>query len=482
MHSIKNLIDRSINVAALLVILCASAVYAADDQTSSPPGNQEYLLQSGDEILISVLPRTEYDTSGVIAPDGKLYLKNIGSIRAAGYSLDKVREQVALVLGRTLRAPRISVTLSKLSQPPTGNRVTVVGAVVKPGPLNMEPGLRLRKALELAGGPILEADLRRIVLRHSDLSQRTLDLATSKSVASTDANVLLTAGDSIDVPLLPQVHVTVSGAVNRPGGIDELIPPGAEIRVSRALALAGGTQVGADLGKVTLTHADLTSEILDLSRSDAATEARNNPVLRDGDALTINMRFQPGTVTVTGAVVNPGDYDLKPGASLQDLITAAGKLTLVADWEHLRLQRADGSSLAVNLLALQQEGGRIPVAPGDELHVPILSSVVVLIGTLPNPGPRALKPGQTIRDFFTQGAPETMAALDGSKTDLGAVQLIRRGEETHRINLKAIMQRRGKQNLVLRNGDVLFLPAREESRKSSPLDYLRALPFLAAFL
>ncbi|MBI3910465.1 MAG: SLBB domain-containing protein [Armatimonadetes bacterium] len=462
-------------LTALLTLSPASAQQAGHGESEA------YRLQPGDEVAITVLPRKEYDTSSTILPDGNIHLKNIGSLKAVGLTVKELEDQVVKLLGKVLRRPRVTATVTKLGQPPTTPTVAISGAVPKAGPLPLEKDLRVRKALELAGGPLKDADLSRVRITHRDLTQTVVDLSRDEHVADPVSNPLLQEGDSVTVPWLTRINITVVGGVLRPGPLVEVE---AGLRVLKALELAGGALRDADLSRVTITHSDLTQTVVDLSGDGNARNPAHNRPLEDGDSVSIPLLYKPGFVMIGGEVTNAGSYELKPGMTLEDLIVAAGKLTLMADVEHVELQRKSQPRQVVNLRERLQQGigGKVVLEPGDEVHIPKHENAVILVGPIPDAGPRPLKPGQTLYDFFTQGEPGTVAALDESKVNLKSIQVLRPGEETRKVNLKSILAKRdSSQNMVLKGGDVIFLPARLQP-KLSALDYLRALPFFGSLV
>ena len=78
---------------------------------------------------------------------------------AAGMTIPELEEKVRTALLTQLKRPKVAVSLVKLA---VGPRVTVIGAVEKPGQVELQEGLRVRKAVELAGGAKQEADLGRV--------------------------------------------------------------------------------------------------------------------------------------------------------------------------------------------------------------------------------------------------------------------------------------------------------------------------------
>ncbi|MFN3652470.1 MAG: SLBB domain-containing protein [Armatimonadota bacterium] len=462
-------------VAAVLPVLPVLPARAEDPARAS----EQYRLQPGDEIAVSVLPRTEYGSTGTVLPDGTVQLKNLGQTRVVGMTVSELEKHITRELEKVLKRPRVSVAVVKLGRPPLLPQITVSGGVQKPGPLPLETGLRLRKALDLAGGPLPTADLSRVSVLRKDLSRKVIDLVEAGSVEDDRRNLLLEDGDSIEVPLQATLRITVTGAVQKPGPLTE---GERGLRAHQALGLAGGALPDADLASVTITHADLTRTVVDLSDLERLADLAHNPVLRDGDAVHVALKYRTGFIWIAGEVLNPASYPYKPEMTLDDLIVAAGKLTLMADVRRIELKRPGVAPRTVDLVALREDGaaGKVLLAPGDSVHVPRQADAVFLIGAVPVPGPRPLAEGQTIQEFFTAGQTETLAALDDSKVDLKGAQLIRRGQPTRSVDLKAVLKNEShKQNYRLQSGDVLFLPAKNlNDRKPTTTDYLRALPFV----
>lgn len=393
----------------LILLLAAAAGAQEQGQLSGKAGDALYRLRPGDEVAISVMPRKEYDCGGVILPDGVLYLRNVGAVKAVGLTLPELAEHVYRVLNLKLVEPKVMASLVRLApaEPPKGEsagKITIVGAVQRIGPMALEKDLRVRKALDLAGGTTPEADLTRIVILHQDLTRTVVDLSSGERVSDPAHNRLLQDGDSLEVPALPAERKTV-------------------------------------------------------------------PLVR-----------------ITGQVVNPGQYELKAGMALEDLIVTAGKLTSLADVERVQFQRAGKPLRTLNLLAQQELGlvGAISLEAGDAFFVPRQKEVVIVVGAVAEPGPKKISEGQTVREFFLQGDKEVASLLNPSSVNLKTVQLVRRGEEPRQINLEQLVKKADhKDNLVLQSGDVLFLPPKKQEQRSPSsalqyLQYLTPLGFLFA--
>lgn len=458
-------------LACVLLLVAGAARAQNGDQAAEP-----YRLGEGDEITVSVSPQKDYDCGGTVGPDGKLNLKNIGEIRAAGMTLEQLREHIFKVLSRELKNPTVVVQLVKRGKVPVTPKVTVTGAVVNPGALDLEEGLRLRRAIDLAGGFARDADLTRVTVTRKDLKRVVLDLSDPDRVQDPQTNLLLQPGDSVEVPLKAK-RITVGGAVARPGPLD--LEEG--LRLRKAIDLAGGPLKEADLTRVLVIHRDLSKTEVDLSTLAAVQDPNRNVLLREGDSVEVPIFIRQ--VSITGAVANPGTYELKPGWALEDLIGAAGKLTVLANVERLQLKRR-GTVREINLVQQQRLGvdGRILLEPGDEVFVPDYKNTVIVVGAIPNPGYRPITPGQKLSEFLKQAGPETLAAFNSLQAEPRKAQIIRQNQEPIPVDLKQVLaDEKSKGNIALQSGDVLYIPAKDQPKRNW-FDYLRTFTPLGGLI
>lgn len=468
-------------VITLLLVLFAvqPGVRAAEDKKP-----ELYRLRAGDQLGVSVTPQKAYDCTGVVLPDGMLYLKNITGFRAVGLTLPDVETHVRKVLSEKLVSPKISVTLLQIA-PATAavqGTVTITGAVAKAGPLPLDEGLRVYKALELAGGPEKNADLKRVVIRHRDLTRTTVDLSSGERISDPLHNRLLLDGDSIEVPQQLVRSASIRGAVTRPGEVE--LPSG--VRLWKALDLVGGSTKEADLAAIRILHADLTRTVVDLSTPEKISDPQQNIVLREGDLVEIPLlavlpapTVREEQVRIRGNVLNPGRYPYRSGMELIDLIEAAGKLSPAADLTRIEIQRRE-QVRTVDLEMQEKQGfqGKVILQPDDEVYIPGQENRVILIGAVPKYGPAALKPGQTIRQFFTEGPAEIAGAVNPAAANLKKVQIIRRGQQAIEVNLQDLILKPGNkkaQDVTLTSGDVIFIPPRQQRGSGGFLSFLSQL-------
>ena len=121
-----------------------------------------YRIGEGDTLKVSVfqVPDLSFD-SIVVDAAGNLQLPLIGSVRAAGMTPAEISAEVERMLSeRYLRDPQVNISVvESVSQ-----KVTVDGAVTRPGVYKMSGRTTLLQAVAMASGPVKEADLRSVAV------------------------------------------------------------------------------------------------------------------------------------------------------------------------------------------------------------------------------------------------------------------------------------------------------------------------------
>lgn len=370
---------------------------------AAPAMAELYRLRPGDEVSISVSPQKDYDCGGTILPDGRLYLRTVGPIKAVGLSIPELEELLRKKLDEELVEPQIRVALLRIApepvekpmEQPKPGKITIVGAVGRSGPMELETGLRLRKALDLAGGAAKEADLAHVAIIHPDLKRTIVDISTPERVSDPKSNLVLNDGDSIEVPLLPPAPVALA-----------------------------------------------------------------NPI------------------RISGQITNPGQFDLKQGMTLEDLLITAGRPTTLADLSHVELRRTGQPPRTINLLEQQASGtnAALKLEAADEIFIPDLKNTVMLIGAVQSPGARGLKAGMSVREFFLQ--PQLAVSINPGNQNLDEVRVIRQGSKApFNVDLDSVLKKPGrKDNISLQPGDVIFISPRESNRGGFMNNFGRWLP------
>ena len=220
-------------------------------QVARPP--QELLLQDsdyqyrigiGDVLQITVwdhpeltIPagsqRSSQDSGNVVNENGDIYYPYIGYVQVAGKITQNIREEVAERLSAYLESPQVDVSVAAFRS----QRIYVSGAVGTPGvyPLTNVP-TRLVDAISQAGGLEQNGDWRHVVLTRKG-NNYLLSLKDVFEKGNKYHNVLLQAGDVINVPLGNDRKVFVLGEV----ASSQTLPMGRNgLTLAEAISNVGG--------------------------------------------------------------------------------------------------------------------------------------------------------------------------------------------------------------------------------------------------
>jgi polysaccharide export outer membrane protein len=168
----------------------------------------------------------------LIDGDGKISLPYMGSIQAAGRTVQEVQEAIVQRLRTKSQAPQALVTV----RDNITNTIQISGSVAQPGLKSLTlSGEHLLDAIARSGG--LKGDLERqgAVVRFTREGQ-TVSVLLDRINPDAKANLRLLPGDRIDVA--PRTRsFTVFGAVPR---VSEIMIQAPQINLAEAVARAGG--------------------------------------------------------------------------------------------------------------------------------------------------------------------------------------------------------------------------------------------------
>jgi polysaccharide export outer membrane protein len=161
--------------------------------------NDKYLLQPGDILEISVWKEPDLQREVLVHPDGRISFPLVGSIMAKGRTVQTVNSSIASRLEKYIPDPVVTVNLKQMS----GNRIYVVGKVLKPGEFLTNRTIDVMQALGMAGGlnPFAEGD-EILILRRVGGVQKSIPFDYDKVVEGKDLtqNIVLKPGDVVVVP------------------------------------------------------------------------------------------------------------------------------------------------------------------------------------------------------------------------------------------------------------------------------------------
>jgi polysaccharide export outer membrane protein len=200
------------------------------------PGGPDYRLGPDDQLSVSVLQAPELNITTRVSEQGAISLPLLGAVQAAGLTALELEHAIEEQLGRKyIKNPDVTVQVTDVRS----HSVSVVGAVHRPGLLQVRSSTTLLDVLSLAGGLAPEAGDSVMVLRkEGGVPSPAIEVKLKPLMESRDPslNVTIYPGDVVNVRDADIVYVV--GAVNKPGAY--AMRGNDRLTVLRALALGEG--------------------------------------------------------------------------------------------------------------------------------------------------------------------------------------------------------------------------------------------------
>jgi polysaccharide export outer membrane protein len=178
-----------------LVLLCACLSLFV----GSALAKDGYLLQPGDMLEISVWKEPDLQREVLVHPDGAISFPLVGTVMVKDRTVQDVNKLLATRLEKFIPDPVVTVNIKQMS----GNRIYVVGKVLKPGEFLSNRNVDVMQAIGMAGGlnPFAEGG-EILILRRVNGEQRSIPFDYDSVVEGKNLtqNILLEPGDVVVVP------------------------------------------------------------------------------------------------------------------------------------------------------------------------------------------------------------------------------------------------------------------------------------------
>jgi protein involved in polysaccharide export with SLBB domain len=184
--------------ASLLVVSCANRARVPPPTAGTAPA-EETKLGPGDVFEVRVFGQTDLTGTYKVGTDGTVQFPFLGVVQAGGKEPEELARVMAAGLkdGGYLNEPQVSVLL----QQSNSRRLSVLGAVSKPGTFPVIPGMTVIQAISQAGGftPLADKD-GTVVTRQNDGKLERFRVPVSAISRGAEADIPLRNGDIVFVP------------------------------------------------------------------------------------------------------------------------------------------------------------------------------------------------------------------------------------------------------------------------------------------
>ena len=368
-----------------------------------------YVIGPGDKVFIDVYGASQKSEQLQVTPDGTIMVTGYGPIHIGGLTVAAANDHLKATLGTRYKSSEVRLTVGQTRT----ITVNVMGEVAAPGTYILSAFASVFHALYMAGGVNGIGTLRNIKVFRGGRQVTSVDLYDYILNGKLTGNVRLSDNDVIMVGPFDCI-VDIAGYVKRPMAYEMK----KNESVATLLKYAGGFVPGAYKKAVRLNRV-----------AGDRYSAYNVPEfemagfkLADGDSVTVDSilaRYE-NTVTVTGAVFHPGQYDLGSNPTVRALVQSAGGVTEDAFQGRAVLHRMKPDR-TWRVLSVDLEGvlnGTVvdmTLENEDVLTISVRQDksnerTITILGEVLLPGTYEYAENETIEDFIIQAGGLTDAA------------------------------------------------------------------------
>lgn len=277
----------SLRRGVLLGVLCLlvlSTVGAEGQQT-------DYRLGPKDLIEIKVLELPDLNVERRVSDSGNVDLPLLGAFPVQGLTAEEVKQRLETVLReKYVNRANVSIVIREYANKP----VSILGAVQKPGSLNISGKWDLLQAISAAGGLAPGAGKKIYVLRRAEngLSDR-LEVSSDDLFrrSSTVWNFPIYPSDIVNIPPKTVVSVSCLGEVRAPGVLE--LDADDRVTLLVVIAKAGGLTDRAAKGgiRVKRRSADGRDQEMKFDYSRIVSGKDEDPRLQANDVVIVKESF-----------------------------------------------------------------------------------------------------------------------------------------------------------------------------------------------
>ena len=292
------------------------STFAPSDDT---PINSSYSMGPGDKLLVNYYGSDEKTEEVFVNREGIVVLPLLGPVNVTGMTYGEASKYIQDKAKSELIGTQINISIREVRS--VG--VYVLGEAYKPGKYLLSGLSTVTNALFISGGVNKKGSLRNIQIKRDNKTVATYDFYDFLLKGSLDSEVTLQDGDIIFIPFIEN-SVIMGGAFKRPHRYE--FKEGETLR--DVVELAGGfdTEV-MDGARIELSTLDRSASTRSLTYLNLAKDAKK--LIKDGDVLNVSFTsgLTPQSITLTGEVKNPGEYSIRPGETILEIINRAGGYT-----------------------------------------------------------------------------------------------------------------------------------------------------------
>jgi polysaccharide export outer membrane protein len=245
----------------------------------------EYRIGAKDILEIAVFELPELSQTVRVSEDGSISLSILGKVEVAGLTAQELEKRLAVLLDQQYtKGAHVTVFIKEFQ------KVSVIGAVGKPGQYELVGPTTLLQIIALAGGLTAQAVNEIYVYRQAPEGKQTIISFSIEDLASgsQDFNLQLRPQDIVLIPIDQTENVYIFGEVKTPGAVPYLASK--RITLLQAISQAGGTTEWAKKTRLLIKRRDRVTgkEIkIEVNLKDIISGKVADIILEEGDVVIV---------------------------------------------------------------------------------------------------------------------------------------------------------------------------------------------------
>ncbi|NWF89174.1 MAG: SLBB domain-containing protein [Ignavibacteriaceae bacterium] len=308
----------------------------AFEPASVGPVDPGYLIGPGDVLRLYLWGAVELQYELNVDNQGTVFIPTAGQMFVSGVPYSELKNKMTSYLSRfyeglTANPPSVFLDISLAKLRPI--KIFVMGEVAKPGGYTISSFANVFNALYSIGGPLTSGSMREIRVVRNNKVITKVDLYDYLLKGQLIGDVRLQNNDMVFIPPRGKT-ISINGEVLRPAVYE--LKDGENLK--KLFDYAGGLKSTAYIGRVQISRIkpfeqrkkfELERELIDVDLTDLLRSTASDFSLSDGDKISVYPISEKyiNYVTIEGAVLRPGSYQVSKVRRLSDLIYEAEGVT-----------------------------------------------------------------------------------------------------------------------------------------------------------
>ena len=277
--------------------------------TADLPVPNDYRIALGDTLTVILSGTKQKIIPLKVALNGSILFPEIGSIQVVGDTYSELKEKLRNLVDSVFVGVNIDISVTSLS----AKKISIIGAVDKPGTYLVNPFTTISNVLAYSGGLKSYSSLRNIQLIRASGESIEYDLYDLLIYGDRSSDINIEAGDTVIINPTKNL-VSIDGRINRPA----IYEYKNEETVQDIIEYAMGAMEDSNLQKIALKVFDenLESLVTDEIGIEKKTSVKNIRAIN----IFRKDNFTQFDIEVIGPLVNSGYFSYKKYQNLKDLM------------------------------------------------------------------------------------------------------------------------------------------------------------------